>query len=74
MLVTGSGQLSAPVTHAEQHVTSCRSYLMCRFADAIAYFPNFDEPECVVVIWLERDLNPRSTEALRDRLAFRESQ
>jgi hypothetical protein len=65
-LVTMGGQLSAEVTHAEQQVTSYRSYLMQRFADARVHFPNFEDPDCLVVTGLESALDVRQKEVLRD--------
>jgi hypothetical protein len=66
ILVTSGGQLSAEVTHAEQQATDYRTYLMQRFQDARLHFPNFDDPDCLVVIGLERDLDARQKTALRD--------
>jgi hypothetical protein len=65
-LVTAGGHLSADVTHAEQQATDYRSYLMQRFADARFHFPNFDDPDCLVVTGLERSLDPRQRAVLRD--------
>jgi hypothetical protein len=65
-LVTSGGQLSAEVTGAEQQATDYRTYLMQRFQDARLHFPKFDDPDCLVVIGLERDLEARQKAALRD--------
>lgn len=65
-LVTGGGQLSADVTHAEQQAADYRSYLMQHFGDAQRHFPNFDDPDCLVVIGLERTLDLRQKAALKD--------
>jgi len=65
-LATMAGQLSADVTHAEQQATDYRSYLMQHFADARVHFPRFEEPDCLIVIGLERILEERQKAALRD--------
>jgi Shedu protein SduA, C-terminal len=65
-LVTAGGQLSADVTHAEQQATDYRSYLMQRPADARVHFPNFEDPDCLVVTGLERALDARQTTVLRE--------
>jgi hypothetical protein len=66
ILVTSGGQLSAEETHAEQQAMDYRSYLMRRYADARLHFPNFDDPECLVVVGLERALDERQKAVLRD--------
>jgi hypothetical protein len=66
ILVTSGGQLSAEATHAEQQATDYRAYLMRRFQDARLHFPNFDDPDCLVVIGVERELDGRQKAALRD--------
>jgi len=55
-LVKGS-QASAAVTHAEQQVTDYRDYLMRRHQDAIQHFPHFNDPDCLVVTGLQRELD-----------------
>jgi hypothetical protein len=55
-LVKG-GQASAAVTHAEQQVTDYREYLMRRHQDAIQHFPHFNDPDCLVVTGLQRELD-----------------
>lgn len=55
-LVKG-GQASAAVTHAEQQVTDYRDYLMRRHQDAIQHFPHFNDPDCLVVTGLQRELD-----------------
>ena len=57
-LVKG-GQASAAVTHAEQQVTDYRDYLMRRHQDAIQHFPHFNDPDCLVVTGLQRELDER---------------
>jgi hypothetical protein len=39
---------------------------MQHFADVRLHFPNFDDPDCLVVTGLERVLNPRQKTVLRD--------
>jgi hypothetical protein len=65
-LVTKEGQLSAHVTHAEKQATDYRNYLMQHFADARRHFPNFDDPDCLVVVGKERALDDQQKAALRD--------
>jgi hypothetical protein len=65
-LVTSDGHLSADVTHAEQQVTDYRAYLLRHFAQVRHHFPNFSTPDCLVVIGLERRLDERQREVLRD--------
>ena len=63
-LVKG-GQASAAVTHAEQQVTDYRDYLMRRHQDAIQHFPHFNDPDCLVVTGLERDLDDKQKTVLQ---------
>jgi hypothetical protein len=65
-LVTSGGHLSADVTHAEQQVTDYRKYLLQRFPDAEKHFPRFQEPDCLVVIGIERDLSREQKQVLQD--------
>jgi hypothetical protein len=65
-LVTKAGQLSAEVTQAEKQATDYRSNLIRRFNDIQQHLPNFDEPDCLVIIGLERDLNVEQRTALAD--------
>jgi hypothetical protein len=65
-LVTVAGQMSALVTQAEKQAMDYRSFLVRRFADASRYFPQFNEPECLVVIGLEGALTEAQRAALRD--------
>lgn len=65
-LVTSSGHLSADVTHAEQQATDYRRYLIQKFPDAERHFPQFQEPDCLVVIGLERDLSSQQNRVLQD--------
>lgn len=66
LLVAGNGRLSADAAHAEQQALDYRSYLMEHVADARLHFPDFDDPDCLVVIGLEGVLEPRRKRALRD--------
>ena len=65
-LVTGSGQLSAEVTHAEKQVVEYKNFLVQRFLQARESFPAFDEPDCLVVIGLEHTLSDEQRRTLRD--------
>jgi hypothetical protein len=65
VLITTGGHLSADVTHAEQQATDYRSYLIQRFTDARLHFPNFDEPECLVIAGIERTLDAKQLHASR---------
>ncbi len=64
MLVTGGLQLSAEATHAVMQALDYRSFLGRRFELARAHFPEFQEPECLVIIGLERDLTDDQRAAL----------
>lgn len=66
LLVTGGGNLSAEVTHAERQATDYRSYPVRHYADAALHFPGFDEPDCLVVVGLERPLDGTQRAVLRD--------
>jgi Domain of unknown function (DUF4263) len=63
--VIRGGQASAAVTHAEQQVTDYRDYLMRRHQDAIQHFPDFNDPDCLVVTGLERELDENQIAILR---------
>jgi len=64
-LVTESDQTSAHVTHAVNQALNYRAFLMERFAEASAFFPEFQEPECLIIIGLERDLSDSQARILR---------
>ncbi len=51
--------------HAEQQVTDYRDYLMRRHQDAIQHFPHFNDPDCLVVTGLERDLDDKQQAVLQ---------
>ncbi|HET7550621.1 MAG TPA: Shedu anti-phage system protein SduA domain-containing protein [Gemmatimonadaceae bacterium] len=74
-LMTAGNQPSAHATHAIAQATDYRSFLMERFPTAAAHFPHFSEPECLVVIGLERTLTDEQRAALardnRDRHRLR---
>lgn len=65
-LVTGGGQLAAGVTHAEQQVMDYRRNLIRKFPDMRLHIPDFQEPDCLVVVGLERDLIDHQRQVLRD--------
>lgn len=65
-LVTNGGQLTSEVTHAEQQVADYRRYLVQRFSEIEKHLPNFQEPDCLVVVGLVRTLNPSQKQALHD--------
>jgi hypothetical protein len=56
--------LTADVTHAEQQATDYRSYLNQHFVDARLHFPNFNEPECLVIAGVERSLDAKQRAVL----------
>ena len=64
-LVTQSGQISADTTHAVGQVTQYRDFLMERFGEAAAHFPNFREPQGLVVIGIEGGLTEAQRRVLR---------
>ena len=63
-LVTGGNQLSAQATQAVTQALSYKAFLMERFQEATRTFPEFREPECLVVIGLESTLNAEQRTAL----------
>lgn len=65
-IATAGGQLSAHATHAEQQATDYRSYLLEHVATARQHFPGFDDPDCLVVIGQEGQLDERQRRVLRD--------
>lgn len=65
-LVTGGGQLSAFVTHAEQQAMDYRRNLIRKFTDMRVSIPDFQEPDCLVVVGLERGLSDYQRQVLRD--------
>lgn len=65
-LVTNGGQLTSEVTHAEQQVADYRRYLIKRFSEIEKHLPDFQEPDCLVVVGLARTLNDAQRQALHD--------
>ncbi|MBP2444978.1 Shedu anti-phage system protein SduA domain-containing protein [Rhizobium leguminosarum] len=63
-LLTAIGQLSSSAGHAEFQALEYRRHLMEKIADVRIHFPEFKEPDCLVVVGLERDLNPKQRDAL----------
>jgi hypothetical protein len=63
-VVTGGEQLSAETTHAVTQAFDYRTFLTRRFELARSHFPEFQEPECLVVIGLERELSSGQRAAL----------
>ena len=64
-IITKSGQLFAVATQAEQQVIDYRTYLMERIRDARKHFPNFHEPEGLVVIGQEKLLSEKQLNSLQ---------
>ncbi|TAY98665.1 hypothetical protein [Rhizobium leguminosarum] len=65
-IVTGGGHLSADVTHAEQQATDYRRNLMRKYSDFRLHLPDFQEPDCLVKIALERTLTSDQRQVLHD--------
>ena len=63
-LVTAALQVSADVTQAVTQAMQYRRFLVERFRDAAQSFPNFQDPETLVVIGLESTLSDGQREAL----------
>jgi hypothetical protein len=55
-LTTADNQLSAHTTHAISQTLQYKAFLAERFAQAAATFPNFQSPDCLVVVGLEEGL------------------
>jgi Domain of unknown function (DUF4263) len=64
LIVTKDNQISAQVTHAITQVMQYRSFLLERYQEANAHFPEFQEPDCLVVIGRETDLDKDQQRAL----------
>ena len=64
-LMTGGGHLAAEATHAEAQASDYRRYLIKHFAEAEKSFPDFQEPDCLVVIGLEHPLDAAQRQALQ---------
>ncbi|MFS2011980.1 Shedu anti-phage system protein SduA domain-containing protein [Azospirillum sp. CT11-132] len=65
-LVTTGGHLTADVTHAESQAADYRRYLIKHFSEMEKHFIEFQEPDCLVVIGLERTLKKSQKQALSD--------
>jgi Shedu protein SduA, C-terminal len=65
LLVTHSNKLSADATHAVAQATDYASFLVERLLNVRQQLPSFRQPECLVVIGMERDLNPAQARALQ---------
>ncbi|WP_439616274.1 Shedu anti-phage system protein SduA domain-containing protein [Shinella sp.] len=65
-LVTAGGHLSAHVTHAEQQATDYRRNLMQKYPDIRAKLPDFQEPDCLVIVGLEGVLSAEQRQVLYD--------
>lgn len=65
-LITKGGQLTSEVTHAEKQAADYRRYLIQRFSEAEKHFPNFQEPDCLVVVGLGSKLTPDQRQVLHD--------
>jgi hypothetical protein len=65
-LVTTGNQLSAEVTQAEQQAAAYKTFMMHRIAEVRNHFPQFDEPDCLVVIGLEGALTAAQKSSLSD--------
>ena len=63
-LVTNDAQLSAHTTHAITQALHYREFLVRRSTDASNTFPQFQTPDCLVVIGLERPPNTRQQQTL----------
>ena len=64
-LVTSSANLSAQTTHAITQVLQYRDFLVQRSIEASKTFPEFQTPDCLVVIGLEQRLNAKQQTTLR---------
>jgi hypothetical protein len=63
-LVTSGLQISAHVTQALTQAMQYRAFLLERFQEAKTHFPDFRDPDCMVVIGLERELSSEQRRAL----------
>lgn len=63
-LVTTGLQITAETTHAVTQAMQYRAFLLERFQEANKYFPDFRDPDCLVVIGLEKQLSPEQQRAL----------
>jgi hypothetical protein len=63
-LMTAAGHLSAHASHAEHQVLEYRQHLMEKYADIRVHMPDFKEPDSLVLIGLERNLDDRQRQSL----------
>lgn len=63
-LLTATGQISSLAAHAEFQVLEYRRHLMEKIVDVRVHFPEFKEPDCLVVVGLERALNAKQRDSL----------
>jgi len=63
-LITNSLQSSAQLTEAITQAMQYRSFLLERFQEAKTHFPEFRDPDCMVVLGLERELSSEQRRAL----------
>lgn len=64
-IVTKRKQLSAHASQAIAQALRYRAFLVDRFAESSSTFPSFRVPTCLVVIGLERELDPGQVDVLR---------
>ena len=64
-LVTREGQIHSATTQAAAQAMDYRSFLLERFPQAQATFPEFSVPDALVVVGLERELSEQQRAALR---------
>jgi hypothetical protein len=64
-IMTQADQPSAYVTQAVKQVNEYRSFLLERLVEARQYFPHIHDPDCLVVIGLEKQLLPSQARALQ---------
>jgi Domain of unknown function (DUF4263) len=63
-IMTSANQPSADTTHAVTQVVAYKRHLMDRIGGVKNTFEGFTDPECLVVIGMERDLTPEQAKAL----------
>jgi hypothetical protein len=63
-LMTAANQLGAWATQAIAQATEYHEFLVQRFPLAVAHFPQFSDPDCLVVIGVESALNIEQRSAL----------
>jgi hypothetical protein len=56
-LITKAGHPSADVTHAEHQVTDYRKYLLDHIGNVKNVFSGFSDPDCLVVVGIEKSLS-----------------